>query len=70
MTELIPVEIKLRKKYLNVAHGRHKFSGDHQGVHKRGKIGYAKHVALYGEPPVKVMVVGPTGKKRMRTVAP
>ncbi len=62
-----PVEIPLKRKYLRVVNGHHKAVGDHQGTHHRGKIGYAKHVARYGEPPIKVRVVGPTGKARMVT---
>ncbi len=68
MTEtekLAPEPIRLKRKYTHAHHGHHKATGDHQGKRHRHKIGYAKHVARFGEPPDKVMLMGPTGKTRM-----
>lgn len=60
-----PIAIKLRRKYRRVMHGQFRAAGDHQGNNKRTKIGYDKHVAKFGVPRPRVMVVGPTGKRRM-----
>ncbi len=49
-----PVVIRLRPKYLSFTVKRNGIAGDHQGKHKLDKIGYAKHVARYGEPPIRV----------------
>lgn len=60
-----PIPIKLRAKYRSALHGRHRATGDHQGKGTRRKIGYDKHVARFGVPRKRVMVMGLTGKTRM-----
>lgn len=62
-----PIEIPLKRKYLTGRRApNYGINGDHQGHKKPKKIGYDKHVDLYGEPPVRVMVLR-NGKARMVT---
>lgn len=63
-----PVEIKLRAKYLKTDRGRYRSSHNDSGHHKRNKIGYEKHVKLYGVPPHRVMVMEPSGRTHMVTL--
>jgi hypothetical protein len=61
-----PVRIPLKRKYLSTFKPpKHGINGDHQGKHKRNKIGYAKHVAMFGEPPKMLLLVKANGKKVM-----
>ncbi len=65
MSESEPVTW-LKEKYTHAFHGR--FRSTHNDdtrhrKHKRKKIGYDKHVKLYGVPRVKVLVIGVTGKR-------
>ena len=61
-----PVEIRLRRKYMRHVHGTYRSTHNMQGAKKRKKIGYDRHVALYGPPTLKFLEVGVTGKKVFR----
>jgi hypothetical protein len=51
------IQIPLKKKYRSATKGRYKGGERPAPPKKRNKIGYAKHVALFGEPPVFHLVV-------------
>jgi hypothetical protein len=61
--------IPLKKKYRS-AHKGHNRGGEKPAPRKnRTKIGHAKHVALFGAPPLRARHVdGGTGKSRMVTL--
>ncbi len=56
----------MKEKYTHASNGRFRSHHDddtRHRKHKRKKIGYDKHVKLYGKPRVKVLVIGVTGKQ-------
>lgn len=60
------VQIPLKGKYRSAVKGRYKGGENPAKKKKRNKLGNAKHVAMYGEPPKRTLVVdGRTGKSRM-----
>ena len=64
MDVLPPVEIKLRRKYIRHVHGTYRSTHNMQGTKKRKKIGYDRHVALYGLPKfINVLVLTKSGKR-------
>lgn len=62
-----PREIRLRLKYRRAVRGRYQSShNDGRRKPNVAKRGYDKHVALFGTPPRKIMVmVWPGGRCRM-----
>lgn len=60
------VQIPLRKKYLATTKGRYKGGANAAPPKHRAKTGRDRHVALFGEPIKRVLVVdGKTGKSHM-----
>lgn len=62
------VQIPLKGKYRTAKKGRYKGGEKPAPKKHRTKTGSAKHNAMFGVPPVRVLVVdGKTGKGRMET---
>ena len=51
------IQIPLKKKYRSATKGRYKGGENFAPAKKRNKIGYDKHVALFGAPPKVHLVV-------------
>lgn len=63
------VQMRLKGKYRSAVKGRYKGGENAAPKKKRSKLGHDRHVAMYGEPPKRHMVVdGKTGKARMEAV--
>lgn len=63
------VQIPLKGKYRSAKKGKYKGGENPAPKKHRSKTGYAKHTAMFGEPPKRHLVVdGKTGKARMEQV--
>lgn len=64
------MQIPLKAKYRRAIKTRYGANGDHGRRYKRNKIGYASHVAIFGEAPRRTLRVnGRTGAGVMEVVS-
>lgn len=65
-----PIPIKLKAKYRRGFRSRYRSSSNYSGQgRRRNKIGYERHVARFGTPPIMVMRMTSTGRTYMEKVA-